>query len=256
VDIAILAALNPKRLAGRGPRVGWQSGIDPGEVVEDANGADGLVDDVAAVTHFELLRERPHGARLALRVPCGRAQAAFEPGAGRTMRHRERRVPPIVQVRVGRRLDRLARVALVLRDLVPLLAPRGGKVLGRAERPVPRVRHHGLHLRRLPVIGRLYARVDDVRVRVRGRHKLRERRALLRVVEAAGEVDLQGSGQHALCNVHGLVVLRVGRALREGHHAGVPGRLRLYIRVGQLLERLTAAFRPGICREGHASEDD
>ena len=65
---------------------------------------------------------------------------------------------------------------------------------------------------------------DHVRVRVRGRHQLRERGALLRVVEAAGEVDLQGSGQHALGNVHGLVVFRVGRAGCEGQHGGVPGR--------------------------------
>src|SRR4051812_44353522 len=67
VDVAILAALNPKHLAGRGPRIGWQAGIDPREVVEDDNRAEVFVNDVAAVAYFELLRERPHGARLALR---------------------------------------------------------------------------------------------------------------------------------------------------------------------------------------------
>src|SRR5262245_8007452 len=97
VDVAILAALNPKHLAGRCPRVGGYSAIDPGEVVEDDNGAEALIDDVAAVGHIELLRERRHGARLPLRVPGGRTHAAFEPGAGRPMRHRELRVPPIIQ---------------------------------------------------------------------------------------------------------------------------------------------------------------
>lgn len=73
MDVAILAALHPKHLAGRGSRVGWDASIDPGEVMEDANGADGFVDDVAAMCHVELLRERPHGACLALGVPGGRA---------------------------------------------------------------------------------------------------------------------------------------------------------------------------------------
>jgi len=93
-------------------------------------------------------------------------------------------------------------------------------------------------------------------MRVRGRHQLREGGALLRVVEAAGEVNRQGFGQHALGNIHGLVVLRVGRAGCEGQLGGVPGLLSLDIRVGHLLERITGTFRRGICREGHASEDD
>jgi hypothetical protein len=42
-------------------------------------------------------------------------------------------------------------------------------VLCRAEHPIPRVRHHRLHLRHLPLLGRFHARVDHVRVRVRGR---------------------------------------------------------------------------------------
>src|SRR4051794_6221900 len=99
MDVAILAALDPKHLAGRSPRIGWQSGIDPGEVVEDDNGAEALVDDVAAVPHLELLGKSPHVAGIALRVPGAGVDAAFEPGARRAMWHGERRVPPIVQVR-------------------------------------------------------------------------------------------------------------------------------------------------------------
>ena len=69
VNVAILAALHAKHLAGRGPRVGWYSSIDPGEVVEDDNGAKVLINDVTAVGHIELLRKRTHGAVLAVRVP-------------------------------------------------------------------------------------------------------------------------------------------------------------------------------------------
>jgi len=47
-----------RRKPGWGARVGRDSAIDPGEVVEDVNGADGLVDDVAAIRHVELLRDR------------------------------------------------------------------------------------------------------------------------------------------------------------------------------------------------------
>src|SRR6478735_5994082 len=68
VDVAILATLDPERLAGRGPRILRQSGIDPREVVEDRNRADGLIDDVAAVAHVELLGERAHVAGIALGV--------------------------------------------------------------------------------------------------------------------------------------------------------------------------------------------
>ena len=46
MDVAVLAALNPKHLAARGPRILWQSAIKEGEVVEDDNEAEVLVDDV------------------------------------------------------------------------------------------------------------------------------------------------------------------------------------------------------------------
>jgi hypothetical protein len=70
------------------------------------------------------------------------------------------------------------------------------------------------------------------------------------VVEAAGKVDLERSCQHALRDAHGLVVHRVGRLGRQGKQGGLPGRYGLDISVGQFLKRLTAAFRPGIWREG------
>src|SRR5262245_42689050 len=68
VDVAIHAALNPERLAGRSARIFWYSSVEPGEAVHDADGADGLVDDVAAVGHVELLRERAHLAGIELGV--------------------------------------------------------------------------------------------------------------------------------------------------------------------------------------------
>src|SRR5690606_18829866 len=65
VDVAIHAAFNPKLLADRRPRVvGRQPGIEPREVVEDGHGADGLIDDVAAVARVQPLREGAHRARL------------------------------------------------------------------------------------------------------------------------------------------------------------------------------------------------
>ena len=79
MDVAIHAVLNPEHLAGRGTRMIWpQSGIYPGKIVEDADGTDGLIDDIAAAAGFNWLRECTHGAGLAFRVPGGCANAAFE----------------------------------------------------------------------------------------------------------------------------------------------------------------------------------
>src|SRR5690606_38924525 len=106
VDVAIHAAFDSECLAGRGSRVvGPQSGIDPGEVVEDADGTDGFVDDVAAAARGDRLRERAHRAGLALRVLAAGVDTALEPGTRRTVRHRQVRVPPVVDVGVGRRLE-------------------------------------------------------------------------------------------------------------------------------------------------------
>src|SRR3569623_549902 len=105
VDVAVLAALDAEHLAGRGSRIGGYSGIDPREVVEHADRADGLVDDVAAVGDFELLRERAHIAGIARGVAGAGVDAAFEPGAGRAVQHRERRITPVVEVGVRGRLD-------------------------------------------------------------------------------------------------------------------------------------------------------
>src|SRR5690606_31509874 len=78
VDVTIHAVLDPESLARRGSRViGPQPRINPREIVEDANGADGLVDDVAAAARFDRLRESPHGASLALWVPGSCAYATF-----------------------------------------------------------------------------------------------------------------------------------------------------------------------------------
>src|SRR5690606_16048156 len=136
VDVAVHAVLNPERLAGRGTRVLRNSGIEPGEAVEDGDGTDGFVNDVAAVGDIELLREGTHGAGLPLRIAGSRADTAFKTRTGRAMWPRRFRIAPVVEMGVGSSLDDLARIARVGGDLAPVLDARDGKVLGGTKAPV------------------------------------------------------------------------------------------------------------------------
>src|SRR5690606_25467125 len=163
VDVTVHALLDPEGLAGRGARVvGPEAGVNPREVVEDADGANRLVDDVTAVAGADRLRESAHGAGLPLGVAGTGIDAALETGAGRAVRHGQVGSAPVVDVGVGCGLQDTTTVTLVFRDQPPVLRLRLGQVGVGAEYPVILVGHHGLHDRDLAVLGHFHARVDHV----------------------------------------------------------------------------------------------
>src|SRR5690606_28772054 len=163
VDVTVHALLDPEGLAGRDARViGPESRIKPGEVVEDADGTDGFVDDEAAAAGLDRLREGAHGAGLPLRVPGTRVDAPFKPGTRRAVWYGKIGGSPVVDVGLGRGLQDTTAIALVFRDLAPVFRPRLGKVLVGAEHPVILVSHHGLHDRDLAVLGHFHAGMDHV----------------------------------------------------------------------------------------------
>jgi len=194
------------------------------KVVDDADGAQFLIDDVAAVDGADL---DVGDGRVAVAV--GVEVAALEARAGLPPRHAHRLFGEDVVGGVGRRLQRRARVPLPRRQEAPRLAQRVVQRVVGLEEEIARRGHDAVDLGELP------RRRVDVELRrdlvraARVRHEHLGEGGALRCVERRPPVvDAQGPAQRAVGNGHRRQVLPlrgVGREHRP-QPAHLPGALR------------------------------
>lgn len=208
MDVLDAAALDPEEVAVRHCLV-RDGAVEPREPHKQVHGAVLLVDDVAAVGDLDVAGQAADGAGLACGVALAGVGAALEARARRAPGDLDADVVEAVKVGVAAGLDGCARVLLLDGDGVPVLDGVPVEVPRGVEEPVALVGHDGLHVRDLAVVGVEDPSADDVRVVRVGHDEFREGGALDGVVYAAVVVDVEGLGQDASPDIHGLAIFRV-----------------------------------------------